>query len=74
MTEADASFNLRAAVREFEENKAFAKAPITSRAYAQYAQAAYNLRHAERVASCSTSAVHGRASNQKIASTKPSKR
>jgi hypothetical protein len=67
MTEADALFKLRAAAQEFEANKEFSSAPITSRAYAHYAQAAYNLRHAERVANRSAQTCGEQAATQERA-------
>jgi hypothetical protein len=71
MTEADALFNLRAAAKEFEAHKEFSKAPLASRAYAHYAQAAYNLRHAEEVFTRSKRTCLDRPAAQKRA---PSKR
>jgi hypothetical protein len=45
----DANSLLKAALAKCEATREFASSPLASRDYARYAQAAYTLRHAQRV-------------------------
>ncbi len=49
MTDETYATKLHLAVSRFRDVQAFANMPLSSAAYAEYAQAAYVLRHAQRV-------------------------
>lgn len=49
MNVVDATSLFQAALAKFEAAQKFASSPLASRDYARYAQAAYTLRHAQRV-------------------------
>ena len=51
MNAQEATVLLQTALARFESARLSAGAPLASRDYARYAQAAYNLRHAQRVMS-----------------------